>query len=305
MRVQGCQRRRGLSRIDVLVIVVIGVILLGILLTLLPRLREGSYEVQCKFNLQQIGGAIARFHDRQRFLPASRIDDGYATWAVQIGADLSVKGDNLLRAWDEQKPYAAQADAARQVQVPQYYCPARRRPDQLSTAGDDGPDGKLLPGALGDYACAAGNSLKPHPWDGPEANGTILLGQVLKRKENLVLEWRGRTRLEDLGDNKAYKILLGDKHVPLGKFGQAAAGDGSLYNGASIANVISAARVAGPGYGLAASPEAPFNSNFGSYHQGGVCQFLMADGAIKTFTPSVDETVLGRFTDRQARPEKK
>ena len=32
---------------------------------------------------------------------------------------------------------------------------------------------------------------------------------------------------------------------------------------------------------------------------------LMADGAVKTFTPSVDEAVLGRFTDRHAPPENK
>jgi hypothetical protein len=301
MRVAECQRRRGLGRIDLLVIVVIALVLVGILFSLLFQGREASDQVQCKFNLQQIGGAIIRFHE-PRFLPASRIDDGYATWAVQIAAYLSLKGDNPLRAWDEQKPYAEQTDDARQVQIPQYYCPARRRPDQLSSAGDDGPDGKLLPGALGDYACASGNGDPKRPWTGPEANGTIIIGQVLKRNGNLILEWRGRTRLQDLGDNKAYKILVGDKHVPLGRFGQAAAGDGSLYNGANAGN---SARIAGPGYGLAASPESPFNSNFGSYHQGGVCQFLTADGAVKTFTPSVAEAVLGRFTDRHAPPENK
>jgi hypothetical protein len=302
MSAGGGQRRRGLTRIELLVIVLIVLTLLGILLSVLPRARESSDQVQCKFNLQQIGGGVVRFHERRHFLPASRIDVGYATWAVQIGADLSLKGDNPLRAWDEQKPYAQQTDAARQVQIPQYYCPARRRPEQLSTAGDDGPDGKLLPGALGDYACASGNGDPRYPWTGPEANGTIIVGQVLKREGDLVLEWRGRTRLKDLGDNKAYKIFLGDKHVPLGKFGQAAAGDGSLYNGT---NAASAARVAGRGYGLAPSPESPFNSNFGSYHLGGVCQFLMADGAVKTFTPSVDEGVLGQLADRHAPPEKK
>ena len=130
----------------------------------------------------------------------------------------------------------------------------------------------------------------------------IIVGQVLKRNGDLVLEWRGRTRLEGLGDSKAYKLLVGDKHVPLGKFGQAAAGDGALYNGA---NAASSARVAGRGYGLAPSPESPFNSNFGSYHQGGICQFVTADGAVKTFTPSVDEAVLGLMADRHAPPENK
>src|SRR5207237_192495 len=113
---------------------------------------------------------------------------------------------------------------------------------------------------------------------------------------------RGRTRLQDFGDGKAYKILVGDKHVPTGKFGRAGAGDGSLYNGA---NPASSARVAGRGHGLAPSPDSPFHFNFGSYHQAGACNFLMADGAVKTFTADVDEALLGRLADRHAPAENK
>jgi hypothetical protein len=302
MRVGGCERRRGLTRLDVVILVLIVLTGAGLLFALLPGARESSDRVQCAYNLKQLGAAFIRYNGRHHFLPASRIDDRYATWAVQIGPDLSPRGDNLLRAWDEQKPYAAQTDAARQTQVPQFYCPARRQPPQLSKSGDNGPDGAPLPGALGDYACASGNDAADNTWAGPKANGPIIVGEVRKRDGNLVLEWRGRTRLEDLGDQKGYKILVGDKHVPLGQFGTAEAGDGSLYNGG---NPQCSARVAGVGHGLAATPDSPFLLNFGSYHQGGVCQFAAADGALKTFTPDVAEAVLATFADRFAPPEKK
>jgi hypothetical protein len=302
MRLPGSERRRGLTKIEVGILAVILLTGLGLLLALLPRARESSDLIQCKYHLKQIGAAMIRFDGRWRFLPASRIDDGYATWAVLLGPDLAPRADNPLKAWDLQKPYAAQTAEARKTIVPQYYCPARPRESRESTAGDLGPDDQLLPGAVGDYGCASGNGDPAHSWDGPRANGPLIVGEVRRRDKDLVLDWRGRTTLADLGENKAYKILAGDKHVPLGKLGDAAAGDGSLYNGG---NPKCSARVAGPGYGLARSPEAPFNLNFGSWHLNGVCQFAMADGSVQAFTPDVDDLLLGRMTDRHAPPEKK
>ena len=75
------------------------------------------------------------------------------------------------------------------------------------------------------------------------------------------------------------------------------AGDGSLYNGDFPGSF---SRVGGPGFGLARSPADPYNRNFGSYHVGGVCQFLMADVAVKPFTPTVDAAILGRMTTLSA-----
>jgi hypothetical protein len=250
----GCgERRRGLTRVDLVVILVIALTVGGLLLVFILRARESSDRVQCAAHLKRLGEAVHGFHERHRYLPASRIDERHATWAVLLAPHLSAKGPDPLKGWDLQKPYAAQTDQARQAQFAGFYCPARRQPGQNSTSGDLGPDGKLLPGALGDYACVSGDGDPARPWDGPNANGPLILGEVLKRdpKGDLVLEWRGRTTLADLGDNKSYRLLIGDKHVPRGKFGEAAAGDGSLYNGA---NPASSARVAGPGRGLAASP---------------------------------------------------
>jgi hypothetical protein len=297
-----------LTKIEVAVLALILLAVVGVLLSVLPRARERSDLIECKFHLKQLGAALIRFDGGRNFLPASRIADRYATWAVQLGPYLAPRGDDPLNAWDLQKPYADQTDTARKTLVPQFFCPARPRESRESIAGDLDAEGRQLPGAVGDYGCASGNTAAlpwngpKASWDGREARGPLIIGKVLKRDQELILGWRGRTALAKMGDNKSYKILVGDKHVPSGHFGQASAGDGSLYNGA---NPSSSARVAGPGYGLSPAPDSPFNLNFGSCHLGGVCQFAMADGAVKDFTPDTDESLLGRLADRYAPPEKK
>jgi hypothetical protein len=282
--------------VDLVVGLVIVVTVAGLVLVLILRARESSDRLQCAANLKRLGEAVHGVHEQKRFLPPSRIAPRHATWAVLLSPYLSAQSPDPLKDWDLRKPYTAQEEQARQAQLVVFYCPARHRFPQL------GPGADQLLGALGDYACVSGNGDKAHPWDGPDANGPIILGiSKLDPRGDLVLEWRGRVTLADLGDNKSYKLLLGDKHVPLGQYGQAAAGDGPLYDGTDPRN---AARVAGFGHGIAASPPDPFRLNFGSSHEGAVCQFIKADVSLQVFTPDVAEAVLSRMADRHAPPEK-
>jgi hypothetical protein len=289
--------RKGITVTQVVVVIVIAVTVLGIFVAAIPQLRESAQRVQCANNLKEMGTACRLFRDAKRFLPAARIADGYATWAVQIAPYLKLR-DNRLNEWDLSKSYYLQADEVRAAQVAFYYCPARRQPPQLSTSGDvpanGQPAAREFPGALGDYACCSGDGSPAHPWQTAQANGAIIVGEVLKRSGDLILDWRGRTDLGDLGPGQAQTILLGEKHVPFGHFGQRQAGDGSLYNGDYPA---SSARVGGPGYGLASSPDAPFHDNFGSFHPG-ICQFLFADASVRPLANSIDDDVLGRLAAR-------
>jgi len=292
-----------MTRADLVVLVLVGLTLLGIALSALLRSHEDSGRVQCAFHLKQLGDGIQRFSARTNGLPPARIAPGYATWAVLIAPDVYHTKDSPLKAWDVQQSYYAQPAAARQMQLPIAYCPARRYPPQNSTAGDV-PGGKeggeLYPGALGDYAAVAGDGNAKHPWDSEGANGPLILGEVLQREGERILKWRSRTSLKLLAKKESYTALLGEKHVPRGQFGQVAAGDGSIYNGDYPESF---SRVGGEGFPLARSPEGPYRRNFGSYHVDGVCQFLMADGAVKPFTPTLDERVLGQMTTRPS-PEK-
>jgi hypothetical protein len=287
-----------LTVIELIVVVIIVVTVVAVLLTGIPRLREHANRVRCADNLRQQGDAVRLFRDARGFLPASRIADRYATWAVQLAPYLKLPDTNRLTAWDLPKSYYVQPDDVRAAQVLPYYCPSRRQPPQLTTSGDmpvnGQPAAQSFRGALGDYACCSGDSDPSHPWRDAEANGAIILAEVLERAGDDIRAWRGRTDLASLKRGQSNTILVGEKHVPWGRFGEGQAGDGSLYNGDYP---VASARVGGVGYGLASGPEAPFHDNFGSYHPG-VCQFLMGDGAVRVLTNNVSEGVLGRLTTR-------
>ncbi|MBI3412367.1 MAG: DUF1559 domain-containing protein [Planctomycetes bacterium] len=288
-----------MTRLEVVVVVVLVILALGILLPFLGRGRGLAKQVECANHLRRIGQGIEFYHDGTKsrpgsgFLPPARIDEGYATWPIVLGPYLAT--DNLFAEWDLQKPYAEQSAAAREAVMPVFFCPARNRTETLSQAGELDRHGARIVGGVGDYAGASGDGDPAHLWTGPKANGAIILGEVLEREDDLVLRWKSRTSFASLVRGKSYTILIGEKHVPFGHFGEVWAGDGSFYNGGNAANF---SRIGGPGYGLAASMEAPFNNNFGSAHAG-LCQFLHADGRVEAYANSLDEQVLGQLIRRE------
>ena len=265
---------------------------------LLARHRENALRAHCQNNLRQIGQAIRAYHDAsavdkpRKRLPPSRIADGYATWAVLIAPHL-VKEHPLLQ-WDEHQSYFAQTIEVREARLRLYFCPAWPRGETLSVAGDIDPAKTLVPGALGDYACVAGDGDKEHDWTGVSANGAMILADVMERKGGRIVDWRSRTSLASLTRGDSYTFLLGEKHVPVDHPGEAAFGDGSLYNGGHPASF---SRVAGPGFPLARSIAEPFNTNFGSYHNG-ISHFLMADTSVRPMSIDTSEEVLGQLARR-------
>src|SRR5438105_1203678 len=102
MRALRCQRR-GLTAVEVVVVLIVLLTLLGLMLTYILRQRESALRVHCMNNLRRIGTALHSFHDVSggaqpalAFLPAARIADGYATWAVQIAPHMDAA---QLQAW--------------------------------------------------------------------------------------------------------------------------------------------------------------------------------------------------------------
>jgi hypothetical protein len=295
--------RKGLTVTEVVVVVIILLVLLGVGLGFLRKMRATADQTQCANNLRIIGEGCYEYGGVQPRdllekgglhapLPAARIADGYATWAVLLGP--YVAGKSPLKDWDLHKPYAEQPAEIREAIVPLYFCPSRNRSSFLSTKGD-GPEGDNIPGTLGDYACASADGDPRFPFDSAKANGAIILGEVLEKKGNLILRWQARTDYASLKRGLSNTILIGDKQVRLGEFGQAAFGDGSLYNGGQPASF---SRIGGPGFGLAKSPADPFNKNFGSNHPG-VCMFLMADDSVRPTANSISEEILGQLIRRE------
>jgi Protein of unknown function (DUF1559) len=285
-------------RVELLVAVIVVLTGAGLVLTFVLRSHSPAQRVECAMHLQRIGTAIHAFHDEYKSLPSSCIAPGYATWAVQIGPLLPQDAGKSLKGWDLELSYYDQAPAVREGQIWLYYCPARRTPWQLSVSGDvpAGGQGKLAnyPGALGDYGCAPTSDNNAKPWTAAEADGALIVGEVLEKSGDKIVRFKSRTTLADLQRGQAYTILLGEKHVAVGDFGQRLLGDGSLYNGDYPASF---ARLIDGNHGLAQGPDDAFNLNFGSWHPG-VCQFLMADGRIHVSANNVSPEVLQKMIPR-------
>jgi type II secretory pathway pseudopilin PulG len=287
--------RRGITVLEVLVVLAIAVFALGLMVVLIARHRENAQRLQCKNNLRLIGLAFQAYHDASsadkahKRLPPSRIAEGYASWAVLLAPHLLK--ENALQQWDPQLSYFAQMQEVREARLIMYFCPARIRSDTLSQAGDV-DNNTLFPGGLGDYACIASDN--EQDWTGPKATGALVIADLIERKEDRIVAWQSRTGFNSLPRGTQYTMLVGEKHVPADHLNDAAFGDGSLYN---AQNPASFSRIAGPGFPLAKTPDAPFNKNFGSYHNG-ICNFLMADTSVRSMATDVSEVVLGQLANR-------
>jgi hypothetical protein len=311
-------RRAGLTRLEVVILIVVAAFALGLGAMALVRSQAAARRIYCANNLKQIGQATFLFQEAKGYLPPSRIDAEYATWAVLLAPYLEKTEGNGLRSWDLSRLYYEQPEEVRRAQVVWYYCPARREPPRLSVSGDvpsDGlPQNVPFTGALGDYAAAAGDGSLQNPWDGPDSGAAFVEAEVKYSADHGVLSWRGRTSvrliqvahepvlqvskaegapppLQELKRGTSSTVLLGEKHVPWGKFGRTEQGDGSLYNGDYPGSF---SRVGGVGYGLAQSVADPYNRNFGSAHTG-VCQFLMADCSVRPLANEVSPEILGKL----------
>jgi prepilin-type N-terminal cleavage/methylation domain-containing protein len=286
--------QNGFTLIELLVVIAIVGVLIALLLPAVQKVREAANRTQCANNLKQIGLAFHLYHETFRQLPCSRIDHsqngGWATWCVQILP--FVEQQNLFQKWDLSRDYFSQVPEVQRTPVRLFFCPTRRSPEGLSIHNaEDTSQGTFYAGALTDYACSSGDRRSYKGFlDDKTANGAIIVGDA-QLARGIVIGWHSRTSLSSLTDGTSNTILVGEKHVRRGTFGQAA-GDFAAYNGGrDVPRNI--ARCGGPGFAIAKDPFSNVEPErvFGSYHPG-ICQFVMADGSQRSITVDLAPEIL-------------
>ena len=295
--------RDAFSLIELLVVIAIISVLVALLLPAVQQSREAARRSQCRNNLKQMGVAIHNFHDQHSSLPPSRNYDHFTSWAFLILPHL--ENFNLFSTWDAELKYYYQGDEARLTPIPVYFCPTRRNGEQVSTHNDDiyspHESSGHVPGITSDYASSAGYG---PGWNWVDSNGAMIMGIAETEPPTVpagsyappgarLSTWRSRTAFRDLVDGTTHTFLVGEKHMRPSRWGVAPE-DGAVYNGDHPGNF---SRCGGPGYPLAKSPTDLYKNNFGSYHDA-MCNFLLADGSVRSVNVFIATDILGRLTVR-------
>jgi prepilin-type N-terminal cleavage/methylation domain-containing protein len=295
------KRRTGFTLIELLVVIAIIAILIALLLPAVQQSREAARRAQCANHLKQYGLAILNFEQAQQTLPSSRLGPQHATWFVEILPYL--EQPNLYNAWNLANTYYLQGTTAQTTAVEVFFCPTRRSPmlsTQYEISSTGLPNTQQYPGILGDYA-ANGGQFAGSIVDNPLCNGIMCQANwQVTGSPSQVVQSQPQTRLRDVTDGTSLTFLVGEKHVPLSKFGQSGPswGDGAIFNGDFPRNFT---RIAGqPQFNLGQGPfdlSGPWHCKFGSYHPG-ICQFVFTDGHAVALSNDTSLDVLNKLAVR-------
>ena len=288
--------------VEVLVVVGVIGILVGLLLPAVQSVREVANRVKCSNNLKHIGLASLQYESHYGTLPPARLGNVQPSWAFVILPWLDQ--ENLFRAWDFSNYDLTQLNTTvLRADVPIFYCPSigrgsdewRRLKISLysATCGGEHPPinkGNLL-GTPGDYAACVGTTdedrasvLPTGQWIG--ANGAV--AWVPNPRGSAI---RGLPLLA-FKDGLSNTLLIGEKHIPASRLGEAPF-DCSLWDGhIPTCNV----RAAGVDYPLAFD-RAEVMWSFGSPHPS-VCQFVFCDGSVHPLDKRIDPITLGLLANR-------
>ncbi|MBN2295281.1 MAG: DUF1559 domain-containing protein [Pirellulales bacterium] len=305
------QKTKGFTLVELLVVIAIIGILIALLLPAVQAAREAARRMQCSNNLKQIGLGVHNFHDARNAIPPAYLTGvGHATWMVLI-LDYLEQSTLYDSEYTSRSYYWVPEDAV-QNECPIYLCPSHRSAPALSVQEHPTRANKFgnRHGAVSDYVMNAGDgnaslwgldyngiSRATHTHDSSLYTGTLTGNDP----DWEYTGWKSFTCFRDVTDGLSHTLLAGEKHVPPGGEGHYKYGDNSFYNDDWSRTC---GRPAGPAYPLALSPDDPSIADnmrtyhFGSYHSGGICNFVMADGSVMGLSPVMDTEVLGYLANR-------
>ncbi len=227
-------RRRALTLVELLVVIAIILVLLGLALPAIQKVRETANRVLCASNMKQIGMAFHLHHSDLKRLPDAgctpvRGLDGivHVLPRVKTASGAPEIAPNQTWSWPYQiLPYIEHdaiwrepsdaVVAARAVKL--YFCPSRRLPTVYDTK-----DGRR---AMNDYAANGGDSYPLEngmirDWHSPALR--LIMGHVPDGLSNTILaseKWRSRDFIDQprAGDDQG---MIAGHNTNTVRFGEA------------------------------------------------------------------------------------
>ena len=299
------ERCSGFTVLELVIVVAITVLLIGLLLVAVQKARSSADVTVCQNNLKQIGIAVHGYHDAFNAFPPDRLRNEWATWAVLILPYL--EQGNLYSQWDLQLRYWDQPAAAREVNLPVYFCPSRRG---ASTAGlSVGEVDRLgrypgeFPGGLSDYASCGGNNDFTGVLVIAKARGLTPSGEVVTKDFNTtpagtrITSWKSQTNFGSITNGTSNVILAGEKFIQKANL-NGKEEDRSIFNSQftgpyrrllGIKGSYTFALIADADATEATSPGCAWS--FGGPHPG-LCNFVWADASVRSLNVTMPASEL-------------
>jgi prepilin-type N-terminal cleavage/methylation domain-containing protein/prepilin-type processing-associated H-X9-DG protein len=313
-------RRLGFTLIELLVVIAIIAVLIGLLLPAVQKVREAANRMSCSNNLKQIGLALHNYHDTNGKFPAGSLYkqtapgkyNYYDTWTIALLP--FVEQPNLYALYDPSVPNAVddktspKMAALRQTFVKVYACPSEYNPFVPSNpeSGPGGDTGLGIPLFMpANYRCVAGADWGGTDW-GKDQDGSNENWDDATQVQNWLMSHypqdRGVMHASGVAGAKAESIAT----VTDGTSNTLMVGEYSTkthlnrrtywayaytsYNESCV--TFAQSRTLIPDFDLC-NATAPGGSNqckraWGSFHSGGVINFVMCDGSVRGISPSVD-----------------
>lgn len=144
--------RPGFNRIGLIVVVLVIVVVTGMLIPSVERVRGAAARMQCSNNMKQIGIACHNYAEANGRLPGGSIVDSAKEPTDRLGVLVSllpyVEQDNLYKQLDLKRGWAEQKEAEKSLRI--YRCPIDKHPESanhtnyVAIAGVD-PAAAMLP----------------------------------------------------------------------------------------------------------------------------------------------------------------
>ena len=312
--------RRAFTLIELLVVIAIIAILIALLVPAVQKVREAAAMTQCRNNIKQIALACHNYHDTHKRFPAGNLYranaqgrfDYYETWTIDILPHL--EQGNLYKLYDSKLPNAVASgsspnmDQLRKTLVPVYNCPADFT-QYVPMAPGSGPAGQTgLPRPVcmpSNYRAVAGTTFGGKSgindtggdanWDDATQIAWLMGWKAGYRGVMHATDTRvnGQERLVRITDGTSNTLMIGEyatkTQLDRRSFWAYAY---TSYNLSVI--TIAQSRTLMPDFALCtATPPTTNGSNqckraWGSFHTGGMLNFALADGSVRTISPNID-----------------